>query len=219
MLNKKIAGIIFVLALVTLSAQASEVKDEKFRYPFYAGITGGYGSTTWFGLVPAQNKANGALALSTPTNVSEGGGMWGFFAGYEFMQAFAMEINYNNYPRANVYFSPRSMFSFQHPGTTHFYSDTVSYGLMAKVMVTIPTTAVRFYSSGGIAAVHRHDVLSNLWRTSPTFGLGLNYNFTPHIMGEFGGNYTGGYGESELTPATDYIPFLYSIFMRLAYRF
>jgi hypothetical protein len=219
MLNKKLTAVVFLLlSLFILSARAGVPENEKFRYPFYAGLTGGYGSTTWFGLVPAANKASSALALSTPTFVSEGGGMWGFFAGYEFIPAFAIEANYNHYPTANVYFSTRSLYCFQHHGSTTFSSNTEDYTLSGKVMVIVPRTTVRVYSSAGVAGVHRTDVLGNLWRTSPTFGIGINYNFTPRIMGEFGANYTGGYGESELTPAADYIPFLYSIFFRIAYR-
>jgi hypothetical protein len=219
MLNKKLTAVVFLaLSLFTLSVRARTPVDDKFRYPFYAGVTGGYGSTTWFGLVPAANKASSALALSTPTHVNEGGGMWGFFAGYEIIPQFAIEANYNHYATANVYFSTRSLYSFLHHGSTSFSSNTTDYSVSGKVMVVIPRTTVRVYSSAGVAGVHRHDILANLWRTSPTFGVGINYNFTPHIMGEFGANYTGGYGESELTPAADYIPFLYSIFFRLAYR-
>ena len=55
-------------------------------------------------------------------------------------------------------------------------------------------------------------------RVTPTFALGFNYNLSEHIMAELGANYTAGYGESELNPAKDYVPFLYSAFVQLAYR-
>jgi hypothetical protein len=220
MLNKKFVSVVNVLLLsfVTLSVHANTSVDEKFRYPFYAGVTGGYGSTTWFGLVPPASKANSALALSTPVKVSESGGLYGFFVGYELIPAFAVEGTYNHYPSANIYFSKKSLFSYKHQGATEFSTKTEDFSLSGKVMVTIPRTTLRVYSSAGIADVHRNDVLANLWRASPTFGAGINYNFTPHVMGEFGANYTGGYGESELTPAEDYVPFLYSVFFRVAYR-
>jgi hypothetical protein len=219
MLSKKlIAASLLALACFGFAAAACATED-KFSHPFYAGITGGYGSTTWFALVPSQNKQNAALALSTPISVNEGGGTWGLFAGWELMPSFAIEAAFNRYAMTNIYFSRRSLFSFQHQGRTQFASNTEDVSLMGKLMVFIPTTTVRVYSSVGVAGVRRYDTLANLWRASPTFGFGLNYNFTPHVMGEFGANYTGGYGESELTPATDFVPFLYSIFMRLAYRF
>jgi len=50
-------------------------------------------------------------------------------------------------------------------------------------------------------------------------GGGFNYSFTEHLMAEFGFNFTAGYGESELNPANDYVPFLYSGFFSMAYRF
>jgi opacity protein-like surface antigen len=89
---------------------------------------------------------------------------------------------------------------------------------MAKIMMIIPTTDIRAYSSFGAAEVRRSDGISNHWRASPTFGLGINYNITERIMAELGGNYTAGWGESELSPAEDYYPFLYSVFLRLGVR-
>ena len=85
-------------------------------------------------------------------------------------------------------------------------------------MLVIPRTAIRAYSSAGAAEVHRWDEVNDNRRVTPTFGLGFNYNFTPHIMGELGANYTAGFGESELNPAEDYMPFLYSAFLRIGYR-
>jgi hypothetical protein len=218
LIKKLFAAFLTALACFNFATTAWAAED-KFSHPFYAGITGGYGSTTWFALVPSANKQNAALALSTPTNVNEGGGTWGVFAGWELMPSFAVEAAFNRYAMANIFFSRRSLFAFTHQGRTQFASNTEDVSLMGKLMIFIPRTTVRLYSSVGVAGVRRYDTLANLWRASPTFGLGLNYNFTPHVMGEFGANYTGGYGESELTPASDFVPFLYSIFMRLAYRF
>lgn len=70
----------------------------------------------------------------------------------------------------------------------------------------------------GLAEVHRSDEINTHWIGSPAFGAGLNYNFTDHIMGEFGANYTAGKGKSELNPVEDYFPFIYSVFFRLTWR-
>ena len=86
-------------------------------------------------------------------------------------------------------------------------------------MLFIPKSGVRAYSSFGAAGIHREDVLYDHWHLSPTFGIGLNYNFTPHVMGTLGANYTAGYGEAQLNPTDVYFPFLYSITLQLAYRF
>src|SRR5579871_4456332 len=66
----------------------------KYKYPIYLGITGGYGWTTWGGLVPPKNKQNFATNMSTPTYINEGGTLWGVFAGYEFLPYFALEGAY-----------------------------------------------------------------------------------------------------------------------------
>ncbi|OGT36463.1 MAG: hypothetical protein A3F11_11785 [Gammaproteobacteria bacterium RIFCSPHIGHO2_12_FULL_37_14] len=187
-------------------------------YPFYLGITGGYGSTTWEGLVPPRNKQAAALLLSTPSDVSEGGGLWGYFMGYEIIPHFALEASYTHYPNAKVIFDETSLVAFENNGLTDLNTSTDSISLMAKFMITIPYTEIKAFSSAGAARVHRKDIIKECWRISPTFSLGLNYNLAEHIMGEIGFNYTGGYGESELDPAEDYVPFLYSGYLRLAYR-
>jgi hypothetical protein len=212
-------ALLTVLFSIANQARAEIAADEKFRNPFYVGIEGGYGSTTWDALVPSARKASTALALSTPTNVSEGGAVWGAFAGWELIPQFAVELNYTRYPSAHIYFSKKSLFSFRNKGRTEFTSNTENYGAMAKFMIIIPRTTIRAFSAAGVAGVHRSDVLANRWRASPTFSFGFNYNLTPQWLTELGVNYTGGYGESELTPTDDYVPFLYSVYLRVGYRF
>ena len=159
------------------------------------------------------------MSLSTPTEVNEGGGVWGVYSGYELNHFFALEASYMRYPNAQVSFDPVSLFSFMNNDLTEFTTHTESVNLMGKVMLFIPNTTIRAYSSFGAAGIHRDDVLYDHWRLSPTFGIGLNYNLMPHVMGEIGANYTAGYGEAQLNPTDVYIPFLYSVFLRLAYRF
>lgn len=192
---------------------------DKFQFPFYAGLTAGYGSTTWDGLVPAKQKQNPATMVSTPIRVHEGGFVDGFFVGYEFCPCFALELSYMHFPKANIIFSPLSYFAFTHDRRISFKSATELWTLMTKIMMFVPHTTVRAFSSVGLAALHRNDVVKNRRRVNPTFGFGFNYNFTQHVMGEIGLNYTGGYGESQLDPVKNYVPFLYSGFLRLAYRF
>lgn len=188
------------------------------KHPFYLGIAGGYGSTTWQGLVPPSNKQANALLLSTPTQVSEGGGIWGYFIGYELIEHFAIEAAYTHYPTATVTFDEESLIAFQNDGLTTLNTSTDSISLMAKFMITVPHTEIRAFSSAGAARVHRNDVINECSRISPSFSVGLNYNLTEHIMAEIGFNYTGGYGVSELDPSQDYVPFLYSGYLHLAYR-
>lgn len=207
------------LCLLASATNASTQVETSFRHPFYIGIAGGYGATTWNGLVPSRNNASIALNMSTPIRVTEGGFVWGMFTGYELNPFFALEGGYMQYPDAKIKFDSMSIFSFDNDGKTSLSTQTEVVTFMGKVMLFIPNTDIRFYSSFGIADVHRDDEIAERWRVSPSFGVGFNYNLTEHIMGELGANYIGGYGESELNPVENYIPFLYSVFLRLAYKF
>jgi hypothetical protein len=211
--------IYFLFILLGVAARVHAVNTDKFKYPFYAGITGGYGCTTWQGLVPPDSKQNDAMVMSTPKFVEEGGVLWGVFAGYEFLPYFALEASYLRYPDATINFDSMSIFTYENEGVTSFTTKTETVSLMGKIMMMIPRTDIRVYSSLGLAEVHRSDMITNHWKGSPTFGAGLNYNFTPRIMGEFGGVYSAGQAQSELNPVMDYYPFLYSVYLRLAYRF
>jgi len=193
--------------------------DSRFQHPLYIGALGGYGSTTWAGLVPTSSNLNLAITMSTPIDVEEGGGVWGFFAGYEFNPYFQLEATYMHYPKAHVLFDADSIFSFINDGDTDFFTHTESVSLMGKIMLFLPHTSSRVYSSVGIASVHREDIAADRWKYNPTFGLGLNYHFTDHFMSEIGVNYTAGFGESNLNPAASYFPFLFSATLHLAYCF
>ncbi|MFZ4077026.1 MAG: outer membrane beta-barrel protein [Legionellaceae bacterium] len=189
-----------------------------FVIPFMLVYRGGYGSSTWEGLVPTPDKQNTAINISMPTHVNEGGGVWGLFGGYELSTFFAIEASYMHYKDATVSFDEDSLFAFDHEDRLEFTTKTSQTSVMAKVMLTVPGTSLRGYSSAGIAGVSRKDEINSRSRVSPTFGVGVNYNINPRVMLELAGNYTAGYGESELNPIRDYVPFLYSVFLRAAIR-
>jgi hypothetical protein len=207
-----------LLSFFTLICYGNSITPPTNHF-FYLGLSGGYGSTTWEGLVPSSTNQNLAINMSTPIKVTEGGEVWGVFAGYEFIPTFAIEFNYIRYPNAQISFDPISLFSFENNDLTEFTTRTETVSLMAKVMLVIPDTFIRVYSGAGAAEVHRKDLLIDEWRLSPTFGAGLNFLFGRHFMGEIGANYTAGFGESQLNPTNTYFPFLYSVTGRLAYRF
>lgn len=220
MVNKNLISSLFLqIVFFAGSSQTAIANNSKFQNPFYFGAMGGYGATTWQGLVPNKENLNQAISLSTPINVKEGGGVWGVFIGHEFSPFFALESNYMRYPDAKVFFEPDSLFSFDHNDLTEFKTKTESVALMAKLMIAMPIADMRAYSSLGVAGVHREDILVNHWRLTPTFGAGFNYQLSNHFMAELGGNYVAGYGESQLSPAEGYFPFLYSVSLRLAYSF
>lgn len=212
-------GLSTIVCSFSVMSHAYNGACHAYCHPFYVGAEAGYGSTTWQGLVPSRRNRNIAISMFTPKYINEGGTVWGLFAGYEFMPCFALEANYMRYPDAKVTFGEQSLYSFENEGRQSFITRTETASLSAKIMFIIPRTTLRIYSSIGAAESHRYDELINHWHLGPTFGAGINYNITEHLMAELAGSYTGGYGESELNPTKDYFPFLYSAFLRLAYRF
>lgn len=219
MFNKcfRLIFLIIFNIIVTSSACAAILVNNKFNKHFYAGVTAGYGQTTWGYLVPEE--LNAAMNLSTPIHVSEGGAVWGVYGGYEITPYIAIEASYMRYPDADLEFDPDSLFTFYHEGRTEFNTQTEDVSLSAKIMLPLGCTSLRMYSSVGVAGVHRYDEVADRWRISPSFGAGFNYVFHPNLMLELGMEYVAGYGQSEIEPAEHYIPFLYSGFLRLAYRF
>ena len=213
---------LLLLQVYCIHAHPVDAQNTEKRHPLYIGVTGGYGSTTWSGLVPAPSDDEyDPLKISLPVHASEGGALWGFEAGYEFSSFFAVEANYMQYPPAKVGFAvPESSFPDFHNGATEFTSKTDTISVAAKLMVPIPRTkGIRFYSSVGGAGIRRNDIIINYWHFSPSFGFGFTYDMSEHWMAEFGGNYIAGYGESAVHPEDYYFPFLYTAFFKLAYRF
>jgi len=210
-----LCGVLFWPVLACSGDAGSAVSDS---HAFYVGANGGYGSTTWIGLVPTIENQNIVLTMSTPIDVKEGGGVWGGFAGVEFTPFFALEANYLAYPDATVFFDEDSFFAFENNDQTELHTKTQAVSLMAKIMLNIPRTKVRAYSSVGIGGIQRHDEINKVWIAAPSFGVGFNYVFGEHVMGEVVGNYMSGYGTSELNPAKDFVPFLYAAYARIAYR-
>ena len=213
-LNLSLLSILFFLPTLSQAKTSNE-----YKHPLYVGALGGFGSTTWKGLVPSKINQNLALSMSTPIKAQEGGEVWGFLAGYELTPFFALEANYMHFPGADVFFDEQSLFSFNYDGLTRFHTKTETLSLMGKVMLILPDTKIRLFSSAGLANIHRQDMIVDDWNVGPSFGVGLNYPITDHLMGEIGGNYITGYGESQLNPADAYFPFLYAVSIRLAYHF
>ncbi len=189
------------------------------KHPFYVGVTGGAGSTTWDGLVPNQENMNSAISMSTPIHVKEGGFIWGGFFGYSVSPYFSLETHYTHYPKAQVFFDPMSLFTFDNNERTEFTTNTETVDFRVKILLLVPESQFRVYSSAGIANLHRKDFMFDDWRISPTFGVGCIAAITEHFNGELGFDYTAGFGESQLSPAETFFPFLYSITFRLAYAF
>lgn len=218
-MNYKIIAALALSIPITAFAYDKDliISKEANRHPVYMGVETGYGSTTWGYLVPPEENA--ALTLSTPTSVAEGGAIWGILLGYEFSPHFGIEGSYNHYPNATIKFDETSIFTFDHDDITEFTTKTDCVSLITKFMLYIPNTQIRAVSSVGISNVHRSDILFDSWSLSPTFGLGFNYDLNAHVMVEIGANLTTGYAIAELDPVENFVPFLYSGYLHLNWRF
>ncbi len=215
----KILFCILCITYTTLMYAKTPPIAELYKNKYYIGGVGGSSSTTWRGLVPAEENRNDAMSISTPILVREGGAVWGFFGGYEVTPYFAIEANYMNFPEAVITFDDDSLFAFEHDGMIKLISHSQTGSIIGKVMLVIPDSPFRLYSGAGIATVWRNDEINTAYRFSPTFAVGFTLNVNSHLMFEIGTNYTAGYGESEISPANDFIPFLYSFYGKVALRF
>jgi hypothetical protein len=215
MANKDLR-VLFLSLFLTNCAQADSSGSDFSS--LYIGLSLGYGSTIWDGLVPAKGNKNPAVLLSTPKEVKEGGAVYGGILGYEFSPNFALELGYFKYPNATIIFDKMSLFNFNHK-KTEFNSHTDYISVMAKLMLPFPNSKVRFFSSLGAASVRREDMLLDERKLSPSFGAGINFPVTDRLQVEIGGVYVAGFGESQLNPSNSYFPFLYSAGIRMAYYF
>lgn len=227
MRKKLFLSVSTIFSVLFFSSLASGEPSKKPLYfthhPFYMGVLVGYGSTDWSeltancsGLNPSQCDQ---VRDAAPVSAGDFGAVWGVTAGYEVQPHFAFEASFINFPETKVKFSDANSYpQFNYTSAT-MVSHTYAFDVIGKFMVRIMDTGVRAFADAGMAVTHRHDVLANLYRINPTFGIGFDYVFHPHWMldGEF--QYIAGYDQATLTPAIDYSPFLFSIHLVIAYRF
>lgn len=206
---------VFLLSIQGYAGRGTPLNEDLFSHPFSIGLMAGYGTTTWAGLVPTQEE-QGALAVSTPIDANEGGAAWGIFMGYELTPYFGLEGSYIQYPDAVVTFDDMSIFTLDHEAS-HFSTKTSVLSLIGRILVTIPNTKLKIYSGTGVASVHRKDILKDDSLITPNFVFGANYRIQPQVLAEVGAYFTVGYGEATLQPANEFIPFLYSLMLKVAY--
>lgn len=180
-------------------------------HPAYAGILLGYGNTNWNQMV----SQDASTATSTPTSAGGSGLADGIMLGYSLSQYFALEADFTHFPDADLVFSPYSVYR----PLTELTSKTNAYALFGKFMLPLDQGKFSAFSEIGPGYVQRNDDLAQKGHFSGSFGVGLDYNINSHWMTELGLQYYTGYGDSTLKPAYDYIPFLYTVNLRIAYRF
>lgn len=192
------------------------------EHPFYLGALVGYGSTDWKQLL-ANCDDPGVdpfcqVSFSAPISAGDSGAVWGFYMGYEIQPHFAIEAVYTRFPNTTVIFDQYSIYANIY-NITRLRSYTYAYSISGKWMVQMGSTGLRGFATAGASLSHRNDALKNVYHVNPTFGIGVNYVFIKRILFELAFQYYAGYGKATMRPAVDYIPFLYSLTGRVAYRF
>ncbi|NNM59092.1 MAG: outer membrane beta-barrel protein [Legionellales bacterium] len=193
---------------VTLSVPSSD--DNIFR-PAYIGVLLGYGNTNWDQMV----SQDASTATSTPISAGGSGVAEGITLGYAFTRYFTLEGDYTHFPDATLEFSSYSVYR----PLTETTSKTNAYGLFGKFMLPLDNGKWSPFSEIGPGYVQRNDDLAQKGHFGGAFGVGIDYFMTSHWMTELSLQYYTGYGDSTLKPAYDYIPFLYTVNLRIAYRF
>lgn len=197
-------------AITPHSLDTLELTPQAFL-PAYAGVLLGYGNTNWQQMV----SQDASTATSTPTTAGGSGVAEGITIGYGISRYFALEGDFTHFPDADLVFAPYSVYR----PLTKTTSKTNAYALFGKFMLSLDNGKFSPFSEIGPGYVQRDDDLAEKGHFSGSFGVGMDYYFTPHWMAELGLQYYTGYGDSTLKPAYDYIPFLYTVNFRIAYRF
>ena len=65
----------------------------------------------------------------------------------------------------------------------------------------------------------RQDQLGTVTSLSPTFGMGLDWRFSPRFKATAEFEYVTGNGAAAANPVVQYVPFLYNFDIRLSYLF
>ncbi len=218
-LAKKTLVTSFLLSSISAYASGSVTSTSNQRdefHHFYLGGLLGWGCTTWDQLVATDIP----VRFAAPIKTKDTGPVWGFYGGYEFIRHLAIQVGYARFPETKLNFDPD--YNFYLP-LTQMTSKTESYSILMKFIVPLGHGRIsnRFsmYASAGVSFTHRKDALLNDSHAGPRFGAGFNYDINSRWTTELGFQYYAGYDTPIQDFARKYIPFLYSLEGRLAFRF
>lgn len=212
-------GIIFFFIL-TISANCTAGSDDWSAiwqaHPFYFGGAFGWGCTDWSQLVAriSSEEDRATLTLSAPISAGDTGAVYGVMMGYEINPHFAIEANYMRFPNTPITFDEFNLYDIQKMDSISYVYNTVG-----KFMVQVNHTGLRGFANAGGALIHRQDQLVDVGHISPTFGIGLDYVLSKRVMLELAFQYYAGFGKAVLKPVINYIPFLYTVHLKLGFRF
>lgn len=209
-----------LLLFFVASLGIAESTDSLFpKKTVYFGINVGGGSTEWKYLVDTTDPADDAADTTLPTSVTEGGPSWGAVFGYDVSKNFAVELQYMQFANAHINFSPvDSIYALPPYNFTSMTSQTSAYSLSGKYLAQIARLPVRAFAAVGAGVVQRRDILFKGDCVTPYLSSGLVYSASRHWMIESGFQYYTGFGDSELRPVNNYIPFAWDAYARIAYQ-
>lgn len=232
--------VLYVLLFLPFCVSAQTEHANNFIFPsktVYFGVNLGGGSTEWKYLVDTSDPSD--TLPSTPTGVSEGGPSWGVVFGYDVSKNFAAELQYMQFANAHIQLlSPLSPYVDQAGNNIlGITSRTDAYSLSGKFFAQVGHTHLRAFAAVGAGIVERRDPLVGYQQSSnpppysnytgkssvatcvtPYLSSGLTYSFTRHWLIESGFQYYTGFGRSQLTPLSSFIPFAWDAYGRLAYQ-
>jgi hypothetical protein len=183
------------------------------KHPLIIGVGTGYGNTDWQFLTSKNPMAQ----LSSPDSAKDQGIAENLFLAYQFSPRFLLEASFTHFSTSFVHFVKGNIYDPNYNAFT-LKSHTQTINFSSQLSLPIQHSKFFIYSSLGASITHRNDKLNNRWHLGPLFGGGIGYEPTKKTFTEFGFDYTAGYGEAEVNPANDYIPFTYYIYFQVGTR-
>jgi opacity protein-like surface antigen len=232
-MNKFYTSLIALVSLsLSLSTLGTPLNNDN---PFYIGLAAGYAKTDWSTL----NALDRSSQNSTPTSAQDTGPSWGAFFGWQPLTNLALEFRYQQFSDATLFFNQSlSNYPDDTPITENgrLVTATSAYSLVAKFIVPFGESGISGFADFGPVYTLRQDALSSApannnpsnppmhpagknFNLGIMFGAGLNYDADEHWRTTLEFSYGSGNGQSVQLPVYTYIPFIYTVEFKVAYRF
>ncbi len=220
------SGLLLALSAPVFAADVTSDGDDHLanimKYPLYVGFMTGYGNTDWSELVQQGSLAATCipgvtpdnLCNNTPSSASGSGAIIGASLGFQFNPYLAIEGQYIRYPDSSVSFGVPNPYG----DITHMTTKTNYFALMAKVEAPFYHDDFEVFGTLGVADVKSSSPLDDSSNTRPTFGFGVSDIQLERWVFSLAFNYTPGTGTASTTTAAQYIPYIYSGQLSVAYR-